>query len=203
MPRSRRFDPERRKRIIDAALELIAEEGVAGTSHRKVAAHADVPLGSMTYHFANMDELLVEAFSRFTRAVIARFERRLAAARSLEEAREAVADIIHEDLFATRHDLVLTHELYALAAREPAYRELISEWMGRSHQALERHFDQATARQLDALIEGLTIHRALGSGSHDRELTLDAVRRLTSVSDYPPDRSPVGISPAHAGRGEG
>ncbi|MEB3371719.1 TetR/AcrR family transcriptional regulator [Saccharopolyspora mangrovi] len=183
MSGSRRFDPERRTRIIDAALELIAEEGVSGTSHRKVAARADVPLGSMTYHFASMDELLREAFSRFTYAVIAKIERRLAAARDLEEAREAVADIVHEDLFATDHDLVLTHELYALAAREPAYRELITEWMQRSQEALARHFTSETARELDALIEGLTIHRALGAGEHDRQLTLDAIRRLTSAQE--------------------
>ncbi|TDD83450.1 TetR family transcriptional regulator [Saccharopolyspora karakumensis] len=183
MSGSRRFDPERRTRIIDAALALIAEEGVSGTSHRKVAMRADVPLGSMTYHFASMDELLREAFSRFTYAVIAKFERRLAAARDLEEAREAVADIVHEDLFATHHDLVLTHELYALAAREPAYRELITEWMQRSQGALARHFAPETARELDALIEGLTIHRALGTGAHDRQLTLDAIQRLTSFPE--------------------
>ena len=132
MGRTRRFDPERRARIIDAALEVIAAEGVAGTSHRKVAARADIPLGSMTYHFASMEELLREAFSRFTGTIIDRFERRLAPARSLEEAREAVVDIIHEEVFATRSDLVLTHELYALAAREPAYRDLFDEWMRRS-----------------------------------------------------------------------
>ncbi|SFN07583.1 hypothetical protein SAMN05421805_102495 [Saccharopolyspora antimicrobica] len=136
----------------------------------------------MTYHFANMDELLREAFARFTHAVIAKFERRLAAAHGLEEAREAVVDIIHEDVFATRQDLVLTHELYALAAREPAYRELIGEWMRRSQEALERHFDHTTARELDALIEGLTIHRALGAGSPDRDLARDAVWRITSAS---------------------
>jgi len=46
--RRRRKDPGRRDRIIDACLEVIAEHGVAGTSHRRVAAAAGVPLGSMT-----------------------------------------------------------------------------------------------------------------------------------------------------------
>lgn len=179
MARSRRHDPERRARIIEAALELIAEEGVAGTSHRKVATRADVPLGSMTYHFASMDELLREAFSRFSSQVSARFEHRLDGVRDVEQARQAVADIVHVDVFATREDLVLTHELYALAARHPDYRPLVEEWMRRSREALERHFDPRTAREVDALIEGLTIHRALGTGAHERDLTLDAVRRIT------------------------
>ena len=52
-------DPRRRERILAAALDLIAEEGVAGVSHRKIAARAGVPLGSMTYHFTGIDELLL------------------------------------------------------------------------------------------------------------------------------------------------
>lgn len=176
---TRRFDPERRDRIIDAALELIAEQGVAGTSHRKVAQRADVPLGSMTYHFTNMDELLREAFSRFADRSAGRFEERLAAARDADEARIAIADFVHHDIFGTQRDLVLTHELYTLAARRPEYRELTREWMARSRQALEQHFDPTTARQLDALIEGLSIHRALDTEPHDRPLAADAIDRIS------------------------
>ncbi|UYQ65746.1 TetR/AcrR family transcriptional regulator [Streptomyces peucetius] len=180
-----RVDPERRERIIAAALDLIAQEGVAGTSHRKVAARAGVPLGSMTYHFRSMDELLREAFTRFSRTVVELFEERLGAAGSPDEARSAVADLIHDLSGAEERDLVLTHELYTLAARQPAYRELTREWMRSSRQALERHFDPATARQLDALIEGLSIHRALDTEPHDRALTVDAVARITAASPPP------------------
>ena len=54
----RRVDPDRKDRIVDAALDVIAEHGVAGATHRTIAAAADVPLGSMTYHFENLDEVL-------------------------------------------------------------------------------------------------------------------------------------------------
>ncbi|RFU85813.1 TetR family transcriptional regulator [Streptomyces triticagri] len=176
-----RVDPDRRERIIEAALDLIADEGVAGTSHRKVAARAGVPLGSMTYHFQSMDELLREAFSRFAGTIAARFDERLGAARSRAEAREAVADLIHPPTAESRRELVLTHELYTLAARRPEFRELTQAWMARSRRALELHFDAATARQLDGLIEGLQIHRALDPAPHDRSLSLDAIERLTTA----------------------
>ena len=42
-PAVRRHDPHRRSRIVDACLDVIAAHGVAGTSHRRVAAAADVP----------------------------------------------------------------------------------------------------------------------------------------------------------------
>ncbi|HEY1094149.1 MAG TPA: TetR family transcriptional regulator [Glycomyces sp.] len=180
-PAVRRPDPGRRDRIIDACLDVIAEAGVDGTSHRKVAAAAGVPLGSMTYHFNGMDELLQEAFTRFATSVSDEFERHMAAIAAREEAVDAVVAIITETVFDSPRDLVLTHELYTLAARKPAFRALTNAWMARSRAALEHHFDPATARMVDALIEGLTIHRALDTDPHDPAIVAEAVRRITGI----------------------
>ncbi|WP_320781834.1 TetR/AcrR family transcriptional regulator [Streptomyces sp. CRN 30] len=174
-------DPRRRERIVEATLDVIAEVGVAGVSHRKIAARAGVPLGSMTYHFSGIDALLREAFRSFTDHIVALFDEHLAAPADRDEAREAVADLVHILSEGSRRDLVLTQELYTLAARRPVYRALTHEWMGRSRVHLERHFDPDTARQLDALIEGLTLHRALAEEPHDRALTLEAISRITST----------------------
>lgn len=174
-------DPQRRERIIAATLDLIADEGLARVSHRKIAARAGVPLGSMTYHFSGMDELLREAFGRFTGHIVAVFDAHLAAPADRDQAREAVADLVHILSEGPQRDLVLTQELYTLAARRPEYRELTHEWMRRSRIHLEQHFDPDTARQLDALIEGLTLHRALAREPHDRALTLEAITRITAT----------------------
>lgn len=177
--RARRTDPDRRNRLIAVTLDLIAESGVSGVSHRKIAAAADVPLGSMTYHFTGMDELLHEAFTRFAEHIAGSFQARLSAAGNPQEAVEAVVDLVHELSDPGSHrDQVLAYELYTLAAREPRYRAITSSWMRRSRQELQRHFDPRTTRQLDALIEGLALHRALDDDPFDRSLTEDAVRRI-------------------------
>ncbi|MBZ2407379.1 TetR family transcriptional regulator [Streptomyces sp. L06] len=173
-------DPDRRERILAAVLDLIAEDGVAGVSHRKAAARAGVPLGSMTYHFASMDELLREAFTRFSSTIVAVFEERLGAATTADEARAAVVGLVHHLSSGNQRDLILTQELYTLAARRPAYRELTRAWMARSRTILERHFDPDTSRQLDALIEGLSLHRALDTEPHERAVTVEAVERITA-----------------------
>lgn len=182
-PRTGRTDPGRRDRIIDACITVIARDGVDGTSHRRVAAEAGVPLGSMTYHFSGRDDLLWEAFTRFADSVADRFQRRLAAVApgDREGGARAVIDIIRLDVFRDARELVLTHELYTLAAREPRYRTLTRTWMARSRDALERCFDPATARVVDALIEGLTIHRALSDRPEDEPDVELAVRRLTGT----------------------
>ncbi|MEV0319842.1 TetR/AcrR family transcriptional regulator [Streptomyces sp. NPDC050658] len=173
-------DPRRRERILAATLDLIADEGLAGVSHRKIAVRADVPLGSMTYHFDGIDGLLREAFTRFADHIVDVFDAALSPAATPAQAREAVTELVHTISEGPRRDLILTQELYTLAARRPEYRELTQAWMERSRRLLEQHFDAGTARQLDALIEGLALHRALDGSPHDRALTREAVDRLTS-----------------------
>jgi DNA-binding transcriptional regulator YbjK len=54
---------DRRQLIIDATLEMIGERGVRGTSHRRVAKAAGVPLSTTSYYFGTLDNLLEEAFT--------------------------------------------------------------------------------------------------------------------------------------------
>jgi AcrR family transcriptional regulator len=49
---------ERRQRIIDAAVEVLAEEGLERLTTRRIAERADAPLGSLHYCFRNKDELV-------------------------------------------------------------------------------------------------------------------------------------------------
>lgn len=180
-PRTRRSDPDRRSRLIDVALDVIADEGVAGTSHRRVAARADVPLGSMTYHFASMDELLLEAFTRFSEQASAEFRREFDTATTAEEAEEAVVGLVTRQHTSAR-DLVLTHEIYTLAARKPEFRRITREWMARDREMMAEHFDPATSRMLNALVEGMILHEALDTEPHDPELMREAVHRIIRTS---------------------
>ncbi len=49
------------ERILDAALQLLAREGIAGVSMRAVAREAGVALGLANYHFDNKTELICAA----------------------------------------------------------------------------------------------------------------------------------------------
>ncbi len=132
----------------------------------------------MTYHFAGMDELLHEAFTRFATRISDRFERRMNEAETVDAVKEAVVGMILEDTYGDRDALVLTLELYTLAARQAKFRHLTHDWMMRSRRAFEKHFDPDVARQLDALVEGLSIHRAFEPHEDDRELVSNAVNKL-------------------------
>src|SRR4051794_4085520 len=62
-----RAEASRRVRdaIISATVAIVAREGVAAVTHRRVAAEADVALSSTTWHFASKADIL-EAALRWT-----------------------------------------------------------------------------------------------------------------------------------------
>lgn len=57
-----RFKQNRRRDIAEAARRVLAREGYAQLSARKVAAEAGLSLGHITYNFSGMDDVLAEAY---------------------------------------------------------------------------------------------------------------------------------------------
>ena len=57
----------RREELLRAGMALAGERGMAGVTHRAVAARAGVSLGSTSYFFSSLDDLLAEALRLFVR----------------------------------------------------------------------------------------------------------------------------------------
>jgi DNA-binding transcriptional regulator YbjK len=159
----RRYDPDRKTRIVEAAVDVIAEHGVAGTTHRRIAAAADVPLGSLTYHFTGLDDLLAQAFRRHAERMFGEYEAHFDSVRTREDFVEAVVELVHGLGDNDPRDWAVAYELYLAALRDPALRSVTEGWMRNSRSVLERFVDPATARGVDALIEGIVMHKTLAT----------------------------------------
>jgi DNA-binding transcriptional regulator YbjK len=196
--RARRFDPRRRERILDAAIEVIAEHGVAGTTHRLIARAADVPLGSLTYHFTGLDDLRAQAFTRLAQRLSRAYAAHFEGVRTPDELVEAITEMVHGNVGADAGEWAVSYELYLAALRDPALRTVTEEWMRTSRCVLERFVDPATARGLDALIEGLVMHRMLSTAPFPRDITRAAVARAVAPA---PGSAPSGMpTPEPEGR---
>ncbi|GAA2618758.1 TetR/AcrR family transcriptional regulator [Paractinoplanes durhamensis] len=178
---ARRYDPDRKSRIVDAAIDVIAEHGVAGTTSRRIAAAADVPLGSITYHFTGLDDLLAQAFGRHAERMSPLYEAHFDGVHDLPGFADAVTDLIHGDAGAPQRDWAVAYELYLAALRNPALRIVTESWMRRSRSVLERFVDPVTARGVDALIEGLVMHLTLSTATFGRADTRAIVGRLLGL----------------------
>jgi len=100
----------KRKALLRAASSVIADEGYANASLRKVARHAGYTTGAVTYYFANKEELLAQgrhepAFAEVIARRYARYRRILASLVKDAQERGAIrndipADILTDQLVA-------------------------------------------------------------------------------------------------------
>jgi DNA-binding transcriptional regulator YbjK len=174
----RRYDPDRRRRIIDAAIRVVGEKGLAGLSHRSVAAEADVPLGSTTYHFKTLDELMVAALRQANEG----FAKVVAAHGALEDTggdlAADLARILGEWLGGDRTGVELEYELYLAALRRPALRPVAAEWCEDLAERLARRTDPVTARALVALMDGICLQVLLTGTPYDEQFAREALARV-------------------------
>ncbi|MDG5802886.1 TetR family transcriptional regulator [Streptomyces ossamyceticus] len=175
---ARRYDPERRQRIIDAAIRVVGEKGIAGLSHRSVAAEADVPLGSTTYHFKTLDDLMVAALRQanegYARTVLARGALQDPASDLAAE----LAALGSEWFAGDRTGLEVEYELYLAALRRPALRPVAAEWAEGFADCLALRTDPVTARALVALIDGICLQVLLTGAPYDEGYAREVLARV-------------------------
>ncbi|MEU9604306.1 TetR family transcriptional regulator [Streptomyces sp. NPDC048057] len=189
---ARRYDPERRQRIIDAAIRVVRRDGIAGLGHRTVAAEADVPLGSTTYHFASLDELLVAAL----RQTSASFSEEVFESVSLVDPRRdlaaELARTMGQWLAGDRGTNELEYELYLAALRKPLLRPIAQEWLASVTDALAPHLDPATAHAVVALMDGISLQVLLTDREYDEAYARTMLGRLLAGADGTPGASDAG-----------
>lgn len=165
--RRQRRGRRRRSAILAAALRVIAERGVAATTHRAVAEAAGVPTSTTTYYFRSLDELLDEALLLFVRE---RAERFGALAKQLEGWQVTpaeVARVLVAELRARQTNVeVAQFELYLEASRRQSLREATRVSLARYTEVAEAALraagsprPQEGARTFVALVDGLLLHR--------------------------------------------
>lgn len=156
-------DPQGRRRvIIDAALELMAEDGLARLTHRTIAARAGVPLGSTTYYFPTLRDLVHESLvvlRQRNEAQLDSWRQRLLAEKDTVE---VIVGWVSEYL-ENRAQAALEYELYLAAARDELLRAPAATWVPGLHQVLRERLAPEPAEAAGLLIDGAILQSlALG-----------------------------------------
>jgi AcrR family transcriptional regulator len=182
----RRRAPETRARILRATLGLLADQGTAALSNRRIAAAADVSLGSLTYHFPSQASLLREALLLYVGEEVERLETVAAALRDRGPDPEQVAAEV-EALIGRPGGgpgPLSELELHLQAARDPELQEASArcfaaydEFAASALGALGVADPARHASAFVALITGLGVRR-LGTGAADAEAVTGALLTL-------------------------
>ncbi|RJQ89114.1 TetR/AcrR family transcriptional regulator [Amycolatopsis panacis] len=154
-------DPDRRARIARAAIEVVGERGIDGLTHRAVAATAGVPLGSTTYHFSTLDDLLAVALEQAAAANVERLQTWAASLSPDEDFAVALANLVMSYLRDEQSSTVVEYDLYVAALHRPRLRPASAAWDEALVDLFGSWTDPLTGRMLAGLFCGLLIQTAL------------------------------------------
>ena len=131
----------RRQHLLDAAAGLICRRGYHGTSMRDIGRATDMLAGSIYYHFASKDELLVAIYAEGVQRIAERVDTAVARATDPMKRLEA-ACVAHLEMLLTDSDYaqvvvrVLPEDVPAVSARLTALRDDYEERFRRLIAAL-------------------------------------------------------------------
>jgi len=176
-----------REAIVTATVRIVAREGVAAVTHRRVAAEAEVALSSTTWHFATKADIL-EAALRWTAA--REVERIGAIADRFTDTdfdasawAKELSDWLLQQLTAEREIAIALYrlqvELLGSAGALAVHREWGEGLRAVGERVLERSptaTPELDVRLIVAALDGLRMG-VLNSGEQDLEWLRHAVRR--------------------------
>lgn len=144
-PREHRPRSERRQQLIDAAVLVMAEEGVAAVTTRSVTGRAGLPHGSFDYCFESKADLFSTILSQQIRVTMtAAFDPPAAAVSVTEQIRVGLQARL--DLVTGRPDHALAlAELSAFSYRDPALSHLMRWEQAEYLREVARNVDEWTA----------------------------------------------------------
>lgn len=179
-----RTTSRRADELAEAMIDLVAEGGLDVLSVRAVAARAGVSIGTVQYHFATKDDMLVGAFGR----VVARVDERLVGVTEPDPRRQLTAVLAQlVPLDDTREAEARVMVAFAAAAvHHPGLAEIQSRVLSDVVEQLAQGFaaergvdaptaqDRTSARLALAAVDGLALHAVSGAaGTRPRRLKQD------------------------------
>jgi DNA-binding transcriptional regulator YbjK len=159
MRRGKPNDPGRRARILEATLDVIKTDGISGVSYRGVAAHAKVPLGSMTYYFPTLEGLILSALDSTRSELEPRYAVPLRDARTPADVVDALVDATIGPTSPSLTDIRLYEEIRHYGARDPKVAAVLQAVEDDALVMLEPVVPTSIALAINALLWGWWSHR--------------------------------------------
>ncbi len=187
---------ETRQRLIEAAAELFAEQGVDAVSVDTVAEAAGRTSGAVYAHFGSKQGLLLALLDEWQHSVVTLVLGELELASGLADQLRAVArNVVVAPSEQTRRLLMLEHELWLRAARDEQVAGLMSVRARQAQQWLARGFaswieagvlpattePETLALRFRAMVSGLQFQQRLDDKTLDERDVVAALELVLGV----------------------
>jgi AcrR family transcriptional regulator len=174
-----------RERILEAAVNCLAEEGYAATTTSRIQAMAGVSRGSLLHQFPARDDLLIAAVQHLADQRTSTFVSRTASGDAIDDAIEAVWATFHGSLFRAAFQLWVAaeHKPELAAALRPREHELggrirlaVAELFGPKY-AVHPGFSELVQLLLTSM-RGVALTYTFQPRDHDHDPNLALWKRL-------------------------
>jgi AcrR family transcriptional regulator len=182
MPPNPTLEKIRKSQILDAALRIISEQGAGFITMEHVARASGLSKGGLTHYFPSKEVLFRETFKEFFNRIFNRGREtmnqhadpleKLLSFRWIYDREDAEVNVGYPMLF----------DGMALAARDPEYRSLLSDWFENwvvmLKEALQQGNDEGrfavrdldgTARTISAIYQGIGMRWFLDPEAHSTD----------------------------------
>ncbi|MEU4239722.1 TetR family transcriptional regulator [Actinoplanes sp. NPDC026619] len=156
---------------------MIAEVGIGRTSHRLVAARADLPLGATTYYFPTLDALIAAALQKAAEDQEADLRRWADRLENAPDLAEALVELVDEYM-SDRRRAQIEFELCVAAARDEALQPLGRDWLQGLHELLAPHVGDQPAHDISAFLDGVMLHMLTANRPLNAPALKAAIERL-------------------------
>ncbi|MBH1935433.1 TetR/AcrR family transcriptional regulator [Streptomyces sp. AV19] len=181
---------ESRRRLLEAATELVAEAGLRAASVQAVAERAGISRGSVAWHFGSKDGLIVEVIEHAFRTAAEEYGRRVPESGPLSfdllvDVHLAVIDTRCGRVFVTVLPEVMRSEGPLRDAYVRGYERTRALWVGYLERIVARHPGLPDAKDLATVVFGTgvgvnTLHSL--NGLVDRESGFAALKQLFGLA---------------------
>ena len=202
----------RRASLVQAALRVIARDGVAAATTRRIVAEAGMPLASFHYVFDSRDELMAELVNTVVAGEQTDLEPALDPATAPLELRAAIRSGLRHYLDGVRADPDREKAMFELtqwALREPGFAPLALRQYDRYYELAERAARDAAeltgsawrlpvaevARLLVTFTDGLTIAWLVTRDDAAAERAMDFAADALAALAAPHDDTPTPTLP--------
>jgi AcrR family transcriptional regulator len=135
-------NPERtRRRLVEAAGQVVAERGFPGASVGLIAQKAGVSTGAIYAHFEGKDAVLFAVFEEHVRW----FEEQLEAATTATDAASAIAGWL-DGLTSDGDQFLIFVEFWSYAVRRPKLRRRLAEHLEAMREQTQSGIEQRATR---------------------------------------------------------
>lgn len=167
----------RRQAILEAAERVITERGLGELTHRRVAAEANVPVGSTTYYFRDLAALREAALAHAAISSAEDLQRWRHELRESPDLPATLARLTTEYLTtSTRHQMV--NELYLAASHQAELQRLARLWPEGLVALLEPRVGRPAAEAIKVFLDGAMLHTIVTGTPLRTDALEDGIARL-------------------------